>query len=304
MTLPDVRRLMVLRELKRSGGVQAAAQSLGITASAVSQHLAKLEAETGLGLVVRAGNSKLTLTPAGLRLAARADAIADELVSASSDISELRGAHRRTVTVAAFPTAIQSLVAPAAAVLGAEASAVTVRIVEDRDGSGIRALRAGAADIVIAKRETGEDALADEGMSEDVLIDDPYRIVVPASWPPPAALSELYDSPWVGLPDGMPGALLETIERRDGVRLRREHECVEYPAVLAIVAAGLAAAVVPMLALPEPGGVRVLGAGVPGVGELGSRRIVARYRTEFPRLVPAARFVLDQLAERAAVAAR
>ena len=52
MTL-DPRRLLVLRAVHRHGGVLAAAERLGLTPSAVSQHLARLEAETGLALVDR-----------------------------------------------------------------------------------------------------------------------------------------------------------------------------------------------------------------------------------------------------------
>lgn len=43
----DPRRLRFLLAISREGGVLAAADELGVTPSAVSQQLARLEAETG-----------------------------------------------------------------------------------------------------------------------------------------------------------------------------------------------------------------------------------------------------------------
>ena len=44
----DPHRLSVFRSVVASGSVQAAADNLGLTSSAVSQHLAALQRETGL----------------------------------------------------------------------------------------------------------------------------------------------------------------------------------------------------------------------------------------------------------------
>lgn len=56
----DPRRLIVLGEVARLGGVQAAAQALRVTPSAVSQQLARLEREVGLALTVRVGRGLVT----------------------------------------------------------------------------------------------------------------------------------------------------------------------------------------------------------------------------------------------------
>src|SRR6185503_11833349 len=49
----DPHRLLVLRAVQRAGGVVPAARALYLSPSAVSQHLSRLEAETGLSLVDR-----------------------------------------------------------------------------------------------------------------------------------------------------------------------------------------------------------------------------------------------------------
>src|SRR5438067_419689 len=61
----DVRRMRVLREIARHGSFSAAARELSYTQSAVSQHVAALERETGARLVERTGRG-VRLTQAGL----------------------------------------------------------------------------------------------------------------------------------------------------------------------------------------------------------------------------------------------
>ena len=60
----DVRRLRVLSQLAAQGSFSAAADALGMTQSAVSQHIAALEREIGLP-VVRRGTRPVELTEAG-----------------------------------------------------------------------------------------------------------------------------------------------------------------------------------------------------------------------------------------------
>lgn len=295
----DVRRLLILREVGKAGGILAAAEAMHITASAVSQQLTKLEAETNLRLVSRAGNARVTLTPAGLRLASRADAIARELRQASSDVADLSAADSTSFTVAAFPTALVALVAPAAANLAGAGSPVSVRAVEDRLTAiqQSAALRQGSIDFSISKLAASE---LDEGVVEHVLLDDPYRIVVPSSWAAPSSLKDLVGVPWVGVPRDFPDhRVLAAIAEREGAELDFAHECVEYPGALAIVRAGLAAAVVPALGLlgAEHPGVRVL-----DLGGLGFRRIVVRHRRELTA-APATAALLDELRARARAAA-
>jgi len=65
-------------------------------------------------------------------------------------------------------------------------------------------------------------------------------------------IGELADRPWV---DGPPGSavhsVLERLRASTGLPLRGAHTCLEFHAALALVNAGLAAALVPNLALPD-----------------------------------------------------
>ncbi|MUO98076.1 helix-turn-helix domain-containing protein, partial [Agrobacterium vitis] len=56
-----MKSLMAFEEFGRLGTMTAAAEALGITVGAVSQHIKSLERSVGISLVTRAGNSvKLT----------------------------------------------------------------------------------------------------------------------------------------------------------------------------------------------------------------------------------------------------
>lgn len=269
----DVRRLLTLRAVRDSGGVLAAAASLQISPSAVSQQLSKLERETGLMLVDRSASGRVRLTLVGVRLCERADAIAAELRAASRELAELSEIRGRTVSVASFPSAICSLLIPVAVHLREEDPPVDLRISEVRrdDGALQAALVSGAVDIALVKK--GEVPVPSGEIVETVIRDDPYRIVIPATWPTPTAVTDLLEVPWVGHPVGSPGREpLSRIEAAERTVLRYDHECTEYPVALAIVEAGLAAAVVPALAVPRRANPALT---VLDMGDLGCRRIVA-----------------------------
>ena len=82
----DPRRLRVLRALADHGTVTAAGLALHLTASAVSQQLAALEAETGQQLLRRKGR-RVWLTPAGELLVVHANAVAAELERAEATLA-------------------------------------------------------------------------------------------------------------------------------------------------------------------------------------------------------------------------
>lgn len=181
----------------------------------------------------------------------------------------------RTVTVGAFPSVIDTLLIPVVIELREANPPINTRIVEARENLNAThaALRAGLLDIALVKH--GDTSQLPEDIVETIIRDDPYRIVVPARWPTPAALTGLLDVPWVGQPSGSPGREpLARIEANENVTLRYEYECTEYPVTLAIVEAGLAAAVVPTLAIPRNLSTAIT---VLEIGDLGHRRIAAHH---------------------------
>ena len=80
----DPHRLNVFRSVVASGSIQAAADNLGLTASAVSQHLSALAKETGLVLFERSGRRIVPTTVARL-LAERTRVMTADSQAAKSD---------------------------------------------------------------------------------------------------------------------------------------------------------------------------------------------------------------------------
>ncbi|GAA4708088.1 LysR family transcriptional regulator [Phytohabitans rumicis] len=291
----DPRRLAVLRAVADAGGVLAAASVLHLTPSAVSQHIARLEAETGVTLLDRSrlgGRRAAGLTAAGRLLAGHAGRLAEVLAAAERDLAALTGQVTGPVNVGGFPTAVRHILAPAAAAVAEAAPGVRVhiRLVEPKPGRS--ALRSGELDLLVTEADAADPEPELPGLRATRLLDDPYRIVVPARWGPVAGVAALLARPWV---DGPPGSathrVLDRLAAQHDAVLDRPHECLEFPAALAVVSAGLAAAVVPALALPtDLPGVRVVaGAAV------GARRLDLVHRRGRHEPSPAAQLVADAI---------
>jgi DNA-binding transcriptional LysR family regulator len=301
----DPRRLAVLRAVADAGGILAAASVLHLTPSAVSQHIARLEAEAGVTLLDRSrlgGRRSAGLTAAGRLLADHAGRLAEVLATAERDLAELTGQVAGPAVVGTFPTAIRHLAVPAAAAVAASHPAVAVEIRQIEPEPGLAALRAGAIDLLITETDAAVPPAQPPGLTATWLLDDPYQIAVPASWGPVAGIDALLSRPWVDGPAGSASRrVLDRVSVHYGQPLHRAHECLEFPAALAIVAAGLAVAAVPMLALPaaDPSTVRILGAPV-----LGARRLDLVHRRGRHEPGPAAGTLAEAITARAAAIAR
>src|SRR5690606_14621207 len=123
----DPRRLAFLLAVHRAGGVLAAADLLHVTPSAVSQQIARLEAEEGFAVLDR-GPRGVTLTPAGRVLADVAERIEAELLEARQEIANLGEGVTGTVKVGAFQSAIRAVVAPLLGPLAEEHPGVTIDV--------------------------------------------------------------------------------------------------------------------------------------------------------------------------------
>lgn len=296
----DPRRLTVLAAVARTGGVQAAGTALHVTPSAVSQQIAKLEREAGVSLMLH-GRRHLVLTAAGIALAQRGERIAAELAGVQHDLARLTQQVGGPVTLVAFPTAVAAIVGPTAARVRLELPAVELRVVETAEEPATERLRNGTVDLVVVERDSSRRRPVPKGLREVALLDDPFMVMLPTTWPAPRGVRDLADLHWVAGPAGSATrSALDGLARAGGWRPRVVHEALEFPAVHALVGAELGAALVPRLALPDPGAAvaeRVVAVPLPG---LGSRRLVARHRTGRREPSPAVQAVLAILVDVAA----
>jgi DNA-binding transcriptional LysR family regulator len=116
----DLLRLRSFVESARLGSFAAAAEALGYTAPAVSQHIAHLENELRCALLLR-GARGVRLTTPGTVLLARAERLLAEADVAALAVRESAG-QLRSLRVGTFPSAAQRLVPDALASLRADHS--------------------------------------------------------------------------------------------------------------------------------------------------------------------------------------
>lgn len=278
----DPRRLAVLAAIARRGTLAGAAVALHVTPSAVSQQLAQLEHAVGRPLVDRSGR-RAVLTAAGRILAARAEAIERELAEAERELTAMSGRAAGLVRVGAFPTVIRFLLIPAMRRLARDHPDVTCSITELDGPPALRELRLGGLDLTITERDASLGHESRRQVHVVPLVEDPYRVVVPADWPPVHSYGDLADRPWIsGPPSSTTGQVLERLGRERGFTPRRVHLCVDYPAVLALVEAGHGATIAPDLALRgfSGGGIRVTELPVAGARRLDA--LVTAGRTALP----------------------
>lgn len=277
----DPRRLRVLRAVALRGGVVDAARLLHLTPSAVSQQLYQLEHEVGVPLVDRS-RRRVGLTAAGRLLVNRAERIEQELAEARRELAELSGRVSGPVVIAGFLTAIVHLLVPALRAMSGTHPELRPRILEMEGPEALRELRTGGVDLVVAEYDMeGPDPMPSHpDLHTEAVADDEYRIVIPAAWRSSHhTIRDLANRPWVAAPsDTASGRALDRLADAYAFTPDRAHVCVEFPVVLALVAAGFGAAILPTLALGSvpPEGVVALSVPVPGRRRINALRRMSR----------------------------
>src|SRR5918992_1024959 len=138
----DIRRMKVLREVAAHGSFSAAAEALNFTQSAISQHVAALERESGTKLVER-GSRGVRLTEAGRALVAHADAIVARIECAEEELAALAGPRGGRLRLACFQSAGATLVPRAVAEFHRRHPDVELSMIEAEPEAATEHLRAG-----------------------------------------------------------------------------------------------------------------------------------------------------------------
>jgi DNA-binding transcriptional LysR family regulator len=125
----DLAQLRTLRALQERGTVTAAAASLHLTPSAVSQQLAALSRGIGAPLLARVGRG-VRLTPQAILLLEHAALVHAQLERAQADLAAFDAGEVGSVSVAAFATAIVALVVPSLAILSVDRPRMKVAVEE------------------------------------------------------------------------------------------------------------------------------------------------------------------------------
>jgi molybdate transport repressor ModE-like protein len=248
----DVGRIRLLREVAVRGTIAAAARSLGLTASAVSQQLSALERETGAALLDRSPRG-VVLTGAGQLLAERAAAILDLLAEARAELDQLSGRVGGAVSIAAVTSAAASLVSDAICTLRVGQPDVAVSVVAAEPARSLELLHAGDVEIaVVDEYDYVPLALPDSVVSVE-LCAEPLVVVTPPgllSDPHGATLTSLAHHDWVMPPeDAACGHAVRSACRAAGFEPRVRWDTDDMLLLVTAVAAGHGVAVLPRLSV-------------------------------------------------------
>ncbi|HEX7151216.1 MAG TPA: LysR substrate-binding domain-containing protein [Thermoanaerobaculia bacterium] len=261
----NVDRLAALHAVASQGSIQAAAEALHVTTSAVSQQIAKLERETDQLLLERVGRG-VRLTDAGALLVAHTREVISLLERAEADLE----AHRDTVSghivMAAFPTAARGLAPRALALLRDEHPQLRVELRELEPLDAVPQLMRRELDLVIAQDWFNNPLALPDGLEKEALFDDLADVAVPArhrlARRATIKLEDLADEQWITWPvrSICHDWLLHTL-RSAGHEPRITHTAAEHDTQLALVAAGLGMAIIPRLGRGTvPEGVKMIAA--------------------------------------------
>jgi molybdate transport repressor ModE-like protein len=188
----DTTRLRVLDAVARHGSVTAAAKELHYSQPSVSHHLARLEAETGAQLLQRVGRG-IRLTQAGQLLADRAAEIVGRIDAAGAELSAHVGLTAGRVRLAAFSSAIGSLVPRAVASLARRHPDLQITLTDTHPPDALELLRAGKVDVAVIFRYDESEPEPDNVRLHH-LLDDPLYLLSTRRGPKLAALR---DATWI-----------------------------------------------------------------------------------------------------------
>jgi DNA-binding transcriptional LysR family regulator len=294
----DVTRLRVLVAVARNGSVTRAAAELNYAQPSVSHHLSRLEAETGTKLVQRAGRG-IRLTDAGRLLAERAAEVIGRLDAAENELAAYAGLRTGRLRLAAFPSALGTLVPAAAGVLRASHPDIDLRLSEAEPPEALRMLRAGYVDVALIFRHSDEGPGPDtSGLREDLVLDEPVYLVTSLAADDLApAITELHaedlvrfaGSRWIAGCDRCRDHLLRQCSAA-GFAPKITFTTDDFVAVQALVVAGLGISTLPEMALRAS-----RNPGVRTVRLRGTRRQVLAVRYGEPPDPPAVARLLEAL---------
>ncbi|MDP2023666.1 MAG: LysR family transcriptional regulator, partial [Hydrogenophaga sp.] len=146
----DARLLQLLVAVVEAGSITGAAQSLGVTQSAVSHQLDKLRGITGDALFVKSGRGIVATARAG-ELAVQARELLRQLQGFAHTGAFDPARWQRTITIAANDFQRDVLLPALARVLREQAPGVALRVIPS-DIPSLEMLRDGVCDIAISPR--------------------------------------------------------------------------------------------------------------------------------------------------------
>lgn len=252
----DVKRLRVLREVVSTGSFSAAAGSLHLSQSAVSQQVAALEREVGMPLLERTSDGP-KLTSAGEALMEHGGAVIARLEEAERELAQIAGLEGGRLRLASFPSATATLMTRALASLREGFPNVELEFSEQEPEDSLPALRRGDLDLAVVFDYPSIPVSFDRDMDAELIYEEPMWVALPPGHPLAGAKSvrieDLADEDWLcgAKPSSCRFHVLQ-LGRDAGFEPRISFQSEDYVVLKEFVAAGLGVTVLPELAAGHP----------------------------------------------------
>jgi len=200
----ELRHIRHLMRVADHGNYARAADDLGITQSALTQSIAKLEGELGVKLLDR-GRFGAVLTEAGQLLLTRGRQIDAEARLATQEIEAFKGGTRGDVRIGVGKSLVHGLLPDAIARFARLRQDVVVTAFEGISGDLFARLLRGELDFVVSA--PGPGTAVDPDLSQKPLFEQHAVVVAGPTHPLATAetvtLADLRDTHWVVTPTGM-----------------------------------------------------------------------------------------------------
>jgi DNA-binding transcriptional LysR family regulator len=248
----ELRHLLALRAVARSGSFSRAADELGYTQSAISQQIAMLERVVGLPLFERRGGRRqVTLSESGELLLRHAGSIIDRFQSAKADLSAFSEGAKGTLRIGAYESVSARILPAILGVYAAKWPQVEIVLRDSSEQDLLSLVESGELDLAFVM----DTEVLSDGFKMTELLQDPYVLLLPTGSPlagkQPVPLDDLVDCRFVAQHTLACQQFLESSLRRHGFEQHVVLRSTDNATVQGLVAAGLGIAIVPLLTVDE-----------------------------------------------------
>ncbi|WP_407566177.1 LysR family transcriptional regulator [Streptomyces sp. 184] len=257
----SIERLRALDAVAVHGTIARAAESLHVTASGVSQQLAKLERESGHRLLEPYGRS-VRLTHAGKVLAAHAARVCAQVAEAEADLADLQDEILGPLRLGGVGSSLRALLPEVLTALTASHPRLAPTVVDGEVVELVPRLAGGELDLLLIESWSSRPIRLPQGLAARALVVEDVQVAVADAHPlagrERVGLAELEAAVWASCPVGTePYEGLTQALREVGLEPEVRYQVTEYATQLALVRGGLCVSLVPEMAQrPCPPGVR------------------------------------------------
>ncbi len=249
----SLQQLRMLREVAHRRTIAAAADSLGYTASAVSQQLSGLEKATGVAVLERVGRN-VRLTDAGRELVRHADDLLAGMEAAQVAIEQMSCEVKGTLAITVFESVAATMLVPLLDRLATRHPDLHLRTRQMDPDLAMDAVASGELDLAFTIDYPHAPAPLRDDITRCSLIDDVLYLVVreddPLATQTRVRLADLAPRPFIASPSGMSCGRCVVVACRDaGFEPDLVHEVDDYPTTLHLVGAGQGVSLMPALGL-------------------------------------------------------